>query len=146
MEPQGSQNNWGGGQGPMQQQYQQPYAPAPMPGAKSSTTAGLLGIFLGAVGAHDWYLGYKKFGIIHVCLVAGAIVMMVVSGILATSLLDWRSYLDSSVAWKATLAGILSTGGAIVAGGNGIWGLVTGIMCFAKSGMYGHDADGGMLS
>lgn len=29
-------------------------------GFKSATTAGLLGIFLGAVGAHCWYLGDKK--------------------------------------------------------------------------------------
>ncbi len=36
---------------------------------KSATVAGILGIFLGAFGAHNWYLGQKKNGIIHVCLV-----------------------------------------------------------------------------
>lgn len=35
---------------------------------KSATTAGLLGIFLGVLGAHNWYLGKKKKAIIQLCL------------------------------------------------------------------------------
>lgn len=37
-------------------------------GSKSKMTAGLLGIFLGGVGAHDFYLGNTVKAIIHVIL------------------------------------------------------------------------------
>ncbi len=54
--------------------YQQPHAQqAPMPGyyqaqyvdpqAKSKLVAGLLGIFLGSVGVHRFYLGYTSIGV-----------------------------------------------------------------------------------
>jgi TM2 domain-containing membrane protein YozV len=41
--------------------------------AKNKVTAGLLGIFLGALGIHKFYLGYPKAGAIMlvVCLVGG---------------------------------------------------------------------------
>ena len=55
-----------------QQQYQQP-APGAyqqpqqgMPGQKSKLVAGLLGIFLGAWGIHNFYLGNSKKGIIQI--------------------------------------------------------------------------------
>lgn len=35
-----------------------PAAPVATPGAKSKLTAGLLGIFLGALGIHNFYLGF----------------------------------------------------------------------------------------
>ena len=37
-------------------------------GAKSKLIAGLLGIFLGGLGIHDFYLGNTKKGIIHIIL------------------------------------------------------------------------------
>ena len=58
-----------------QQQYQQPmgnqqYNPQfqqqPMPGAKSKMAAGLLGIFLGGWGVHNFYLGNTSRGIIQI--------------------------------------------------------------------------------
>ena len=36
------------------------------PGVKSKTTAGLLAIFLGGVGAHKFYLGYTGIGLLHI--------------------------------------------------------------------------------
>jgi TM2 domain-containing membrane protein YozV len=69
---------------PQQPQYsaqppmpQQPYysaqPPMPQPGygypqSKSKIAAGLLGIFLGALGIHRFYLGYTKIGIIQLVL------------------------------------------------------------------------------
>ena len=53
-------------------------------GAKSKLIAGLLGIFLGGLGIHDFYLGNTKKGIIHIILAtAGALVFIgpVISGI-----------------------------------------------------------------
>ena len=69
-------------QQPYQQQYQQPYQPgyaggpqgypggpggpwAPQdPNAKSRMAAGLLGIFLGTLGIHRFYLGYTGIGLV----------------------------------------------------------------------------------
>ena len=38
------------------------------PQSKSKIVAGLLGIFLGALGIHRFYLGYTKIGIIQLVL------------------------------------------------------------------------------
>jgi TM2 domain-containing membrane protein YozV len=45
-------------------------SPASMPGdvPKSKTTAGLLAIFLGALGIHRFYLGFTTLGIVMVCI------------------------------------------------------------------------------
>ena len=61
-----------------QQQYQQPmgnqqYNPQfqqqpMMPGAKSKMAAGLLGIFLGAYGVHNFYLGNAGRGVLQLIL------------------------------------------------------------------------------
>ena len=51
------------------------YLPVPPPGyapgyadplAKSRQTAGLLGIFLGGVGVHRFYLGYTSIGVLQI--------------------------------------------------------------------------------
>ena len=62
--------------------------PAPA-NAKSKIKAGLLGIFLGAYGVHNFYLGYTSkaitqlvfsiVGIILCCVVVGAFIVMGVS-------------------------------------------------------------------
>ena len=53
-------------------------------GAKSKLVAGLLGIFLGGLGIHDFYLGNTQKAIIHILLATvGALVFVgpVISGI-----------------------------------------------------------------
>ena len=37
-------------------------------GAEKKVVAGVLGILIGALGIHKFYLGYTKEGIIHICL------------------------------------------------------------------------------
>lgn len=94
---------------------------------KSATTAGLLGIFLGSVGAHCWYLGDKKKGIIHVSLCGGAILLE----ILASAVLP--AIFASSFSYSAlTLVPVFAAIGGLVAAGNGIWGLVEGITILAQ--------------
>ena len=94
---------------------------------KSATTAGLLGIFLGSVGAHDWYLGNKNKGIIHVCLAASGVVLMLVADIiLPMSLSLWTL---AKIAWLFTILNGLS---AIVMFGNSVWGLVEGIIILSQ--------------
>lgn len=52
----------------------QPVAPA-QPGAKSKMCAGLLGIFLGAFGVHNFYLGYtgKAVAQLLICILGSCI-------------------------------------------------------------------------
>ena len=123
-----------------QQQYQQQMQPG---GTKSSIVAGLLGIFLGGLGIHDFYLGYTKFGIIHLAMSFGG-------GLLSVLLI----FLGASSAMTMTEGGVgvgfaswlLAPLGAIIASASGLWGFIAGIMCLAKSGMYAHDASGNPLS
>ena len=71
------------GQQPVYRQqptYGQPTVPA---NSKSKVAAGLLGIFLGALGIHKFYMGYTKAGIIMLLvslltLGIGAIVMEII--------------------------------------------------------------------
>ena len=54
-------------------------------GPKNKLVAGLLGIFLGALGIHKFYLGYNKEGIIMlvVTLVAGTVTCGAAAGIMS---------------------------------------------------------------
>lgn len=73
--------------------------PADNPEAKSKMAAGLLGIFLGAFGVHNFYLGYTTKAVIQlVCSIVGIL--------------------------TSCIFGI----GLIILSGIGIWGLVEGIM------------------
>ena len=63
------------GRGPANYQQQYDYdRPMPplehVPGRKSRITAGLLGILLGVVGAHRFYLGYKGLGWVMLLITA----------------------------------------------------------------------------
>lgn len=56
-------------------------APVASSEAKSKLTAGLLGIFLGAFGVHNFYLGYTTKAIIQlVCTIVGIVLCCVVVG------------------------------------------------------------------
>ncbi len=94
---------------------------------KSATTAGLLGIFLGAVGAHDWYLGNKSKGILHVCLAGSGILLMIVADGILPAVMSWRSLI--TFAWLFTILNGLA---ALIACGNGIWGFVEGIIILSQ--------------
>lgn len=89
---------------------------------KSATVAGLLGIFLGSVGAHDWYLGDKKKGIIHVCLAASGLVVSIIASAVLPATLSFRALI--TMAWLITL---LSGIAVLIMAANGIWGFVEGI-------------------
>lgn len=92
------------GADPSQQpNYQQPMYEQPIatpPAEKSKVAAGLLGIFLGALGIHKFYLGYTKAGVIMLLVSLltfgiGAIVMDIigiVEGILYLTKSDWEFY------------------------------------------------------
>lgn len=100
---------------------------------KSATTAGLLGIFLGAVGAHNWYLGDKKKGIIHVSLVCGSVVIAVVVNIIFNTMaksnpLGFLAVAVSQPWWY--LLGVSAAGLATSA--SAIWGFVEGVTILSQ--------------
>ena len=119
--PQAQQAQQPPAQPPVQPPYavpQQPYVvqqPVMVPAGypqKSKIAAGLLGIFLGAFGVHNFYLGYTTKAVIQVC----------VSGV--------------SVLLACCTAGVTFLGTF----GMAIWGLVEGIMIL--TGHISTDAKG----
>ncbi len=100
-----------------------------MNNTKSSTVAGLLGIFLGSVGAHDFYLGgtHTKKGIIHVCLFGSGLVVEVLASAILPNVLSFSALLR--MAWLFTILDYIATG---CMSASGIWGLVDGIRILTK--------------
>ena len=95
---------------------------------KSATTAGLLGIFLGQYGAHDWYLGKKVKGAIHVALAAAGVILVMVATIIVANVDEFRL----SVYGPPAYAFAMYIVAYLVLFGNGIWGLVEGIILLTK--------------
>ncbi len=94
---------------------------------QTAQMAGILGIFLGWAGAHDWYLGRKKPAIIHVSLAAGSILLAIIAGLIIQSVPTTARLFGRTTAgmrWGSTLT-ILSY---LIAAGNIIWGIVEGII------------------
>ena len=60
-------------------------ARAPANGAKSKVAAGLLGIFLGSLGIHKFYLGYSKEGVIMllVSILGGIVTCGLAAGVMS---------------------------------------------------------------
>jgi TM2 domain-containing membrane protein YozV len=68
-------------------------------GGKSKVAAGLLGIFLGGLGIHKFYLGYSKEGLIMllVCLLGGVVTCGAAAGVMSIiGLIEGIIYLTKS--------------------------------------------------
>lgn len=94
-------------QQPSQGQYQQPGYQQPQYqqgasgqfGTKNKIAAGLLGIFLGGLGIHKFYLGYTQAGVIMlvVCLVGGILTLGLAAGVISIiGLIEGIMYLTKS--------------------------------------------------
>lgn len=94
---------------------------------KSATTAGLLGIFLGAFGAHNWYLGEKSKGIIHVCMMSGGVLVEIVAAAVLPNVLSFTMLIQ--MAWLFT---ILTAIAGLAMSASAIWGLVEGIIILSQ--------------
>jgi hypothetical protein len=91
-------------------------------GFKSATTAGLLGIFFGAVGAHCWYLGDKKSGTKHMIIFGIGVAIMIVAGAIIPSVVSfWTLY---RISWLITLLNVV---GWLAIGISEVWGFIEGI-------------------
>lgn len=106
-------------------------------GSKSKVAAGLLGIFLGCYGAHNFYLGYMKKGFIQLGCILGSIVLMFVIGILMG--VSEVSYNDEMLI-SSTLLMLVDMALMI---GVQIWGFVEGIMILC--GKINRDGKGMLL-
>ncbi len=96
-------------------------------GFKSATTAGLLGIFLGAVGAHCWYLGDKKKGTTHIIIFGAGMAALIISGAILPSVLSfWTLY---RILW---LLSILNWAGWLAIGASEVWGFIEGIQILTQ--------------
>ncbi len=93
-------------------------------GIKSSVAAGLLGIFLGGFGAHNWYLGEKKKGIIHVALTGGGFLLIMLSAVMVA--------LTAKVPFLGFFFGFLMFISYIAIMGSGIWGFVEGVIILVQ--------------
>lgn len=91
---------------------------------KSSVVAGILGIFLGGFGAHDWYLGNNKKGTIHLCLFGGGFLIAILGAILTA--------ITARIPVISLLFGLVAMLGYLALLGNGIWGLIEGIILLAQ--------------
>lgn len=90
---------------------------------KSATTAGLLAIFLGTLGAHEWYLGNKKKATIHLSLTAGGILLNFLAGFLPLMTGNLASAFTIGLTWSPILFSI----GGLVLFASGVWAFIDGI-------------------
>ncbi len=91
---------------------------------KSSVTAGILGVFLGAFGGHDWYLGNTKKAIAHVALCVGGLLLLMV-GVILMSISD-------NIPLLRTLFVCLVVAAYVIIIGNGVWGFIEGVVIIAQ--------------
>lgn len=92
---------------------------APTAGGKSKVVAGLLGIFLGHLGVHNFYLGYTKKAVLQLVLYLGGYVAALICYLLGLLL---------SVIGIGIVLFIPAILLCFVPGAVGIWALIEGIM------------------
>ena len=105
---------------------------------KSMVVAAVLAFFLGGIGVHNFYLGQKQKGLIHIGMAVVALILLVIGMIAFGSALDGGS--------GAALGGIIYGLGAVVSAGNGIWAFVEFILILIRKDSYGVDEHGLPLS
>jgi len=98
---------------------------------KSSSVAGLLGIFLGAFGVHDWYLGNrKKSAKAHVALAVVSIICFAAATIIRTIISSGQT--PTIVTLLNNIATIFSTVAWLTMLGDIIWGAIEGVVILAQ--------------
>jgi TM2 domain-containing membrane protein YozV len=90
---------------------------------RSRAVAGALGLLLGGLGAHRFYLGYVRVGLVQLSVTVGAFVIAAV-----TALILKQNWFD-----------VLIVGGGVAMLGV-LWGIFEGVAIFA--GLLESDADG----
>lgn len=102
---------------------------------KSKIAAGLLGIFLGCYGVHNFYLGYLKKGFIQLGCIVGSIVLVFVFGLLMAL------FENNEMALISVVLFFLADMALVI--GVQIWAFVESIMIFC--GKINRDGKGRLL-
>lgn len=97
---------------------------------KSALTAGVLGIFLGVFGAHDWYLNNQKKAKLHVALALLGGALFAISTILFTLTSSANS--PSLTNLLGNIAATLNTIAWLTIVADAIWGIIEGILLLAQ--------------
>lgn len=98
---------------------------------KSASVAGILGILLGAFGAHDWYLGNRqKQGRRHVFLTIGGIAFFFI--VIALHTIASSGQIPNQVVLVNNIATILYVIAWLITIGNIIWGAIEGVLILAQ--------------
>ena len=97
-------------------------------GEKNKLVAGLLGIFLGWIGAHKFYLGFSRPARLQAAIGGGGFLAMIVFSVILTPI-AFAAGVYAAVAFL----GILATLGWLVMAAMGVVGLIEGIMYLTKS-------------
>ena len=100
-------------------------------GEKNKLVAGLLGIFLGWVGVHKFYLGFQKPARIQAIIGGGSFGLAIVIGIILTPIIAAATGY-SQIGFLAVL-GTLGTLCYLVTLGMGVIGVVEGVLYLTKS-------------
>ena len=107
-------------------------------GDKSAIAAGLLAIFLGGIGVHNFYLGFKKRAVAQLMLTIGGLIFFVLYVVFIA--LAASTYFETGFVLLAILSMLVGCAGMAAPS---IWALVEGIMylCGAKK----RDGKGNLL-
>lgn len=105
-------------------------------GDKSKVASGLLGLFLGGFGAHNFYLGRYVKAIIQLCMTVCSIILFVIgsakiaSEIIARGWENADAITDAQLTELTNLFGGFFTVGYLLIVAVGIWAFIEAIMCF----------------
>ncbi len=99
---------------------------------KSSSIAGVLGIILGSLGVHNWYLGEQKKAKRHIIVLIAGVAVLVISMLL-------RALLPSAaqITLRTTMgniAAVLQVVGWLIIAADVVWGIVEGILLLMQNG------------
>lgn len=99
---------------------------------KSAKTVGMLGIFLGILGVHNWCLNEKSKGIGHICLCFGGLLFLTVGVIISGNVTGDASTITPGSSSGTIIAMFLIILGALSMISSAVWGAVEGIKILTK--------------
>lgn len=103
----------------------------PAAGCKNLVVAGLLALFLGLLGIHNFYLGYKKKGLVQLLLTLGGFFLFIPSfATLFMFALSPRLHVGPGPVLGLGLFSFASIYTVVEVFGVGIWVLVEAVMIF----------------
>lgn len=94
--------------------------------ATQAQMVGLLGVFWGSFGLHNWYLGQKKQGMAHLALIGLETIFLVAAAVLSTKVETTSTLFADSTSVALGSYKIYIMLSLIIAVGNALWGFISG--------------------